>query len=156
MQARLDGGAFYIALDIFTADLRRMCANARIYNAAHTIYVQYANRARRPTIILTPPHACRRALALTAARAHRLRAFALRRASLPVRLACVGLRPPAAERAAETAVPAADRGVPGPVPAGACRAKGVRGRAPQRELRPAAARPVQGKPTCRALASCGS
>lgn len=81
MQARLDGGAFYIALDIFTADLRRMCANARIYNAAHTIYVQYANRARRPTIILTPPHACRRALALTAARAHRLRACAPRRAA---------------------------------------------------------------------------
>ncbi len=94
MQARLDGGAFYIALDIFTADLRRMCANARIYNAAHTIYVQYANRARRPTIILTPPHACRRALALTAARAPpaRLRAA-------PRQLACqAGMRWPAAAR----------------------------------------------------------
>ena len=26
--------------------MKRMCANARIYNAAHTIYVQYANRVR--------------------------------------------------------------------------------------------------------------
>ena len=48
MQARLEAGAYYIALDIFTADVRRMCANARIYNAAHTIYVQYANRVRLP------------------------------------------------------------------------------------------------------------
>lgn len=48
MQARLAAGGFYITLDIFAADLRRMCANARVYNAAHTIYVQYANRVRRP------------------------------------------------------------------------------------------------------------
>ncbi len=48
MQARLEAGAYYITLDIFTADVRRMCANARIYNAAHTIYVQYANRVRSP------------------------------------------------------------------------------------------------------------
>ncbi|KAK9831383.1 hypothetical protein WJX81_008254 [Elliptochloris bilobata] len=44
MQARLQAGGYYIALEIFTADVRRICANAHIYNAAHTIYVQYANR----------------------------------------------------------------------------------------------------------------
>ena len=46
MRARLEAGGFYITLDIFTADVRRMCANARIYNAVHTIYVQYANKVR--------------------------------------------------------------------------------------------------------------
>ena len=46
IQARLQAGGYYIALDIFAADVKRMCANARVYNAAHTIYVQYANRVR--------------------------------------------------------------------------------------------------------------
>eukprot|EP00850_Spirogloea_muscicola_P023232 SM000340S12922 [mRNA] locus=s340:78495:81780:+ [translate_table: standard] len=41
---RLEGEQYYIALDIFAADLRRMFQNARTYNAPETIYYKAANR----------------------------------------------------------------------------------------------------------------
>lgn len=44
MQERLDSEQYYITLDIFVADLRRIFTNCRHYNAAETIYVKCANK----------------------------------------------------------------------------------------------------------------
>ncbi len=44
IQQRLKSGTYYVTLDIFTADLRRMFTNCRIYNAAETIYYKIANK----------------------------------------------------------------------------------------------------------------
>uniref|UniRef100_A0A061RH03 histone acetyltransferase n=1 Tax=Tetraselmis sp. GSL018 TaxID=582737 RepID=A0A061RH03_9CHLO len=44
MRARLESGRYYLTLDIFTADLRRMFANCRFYNAPETIYYKLADR----------------------------------------------------------------------------------------------------------------
>ena len=41
---RLDSGRYYLTLDMFVADVNRMCANARVYNSAETIYFKLANR----------------------------------------------------------------------------------------------------------------
>lgn len=40
----LSSGTYYLMLHIFVADVNRMCANARIYNAAETIYYKLANK----------------------------------------------------------------------------------------------------------------
>lgn len=44
MSKRLDSEAYYITLDIFAADFRRMMANARTYNAPETVYYKCAQR----------------------------------------------------------------------------------------------------------------
>ena len=38
IERRIARGNYYRTLDIFAADVRRMCTNARIYNAADTVY----------------------------------------------------------------------------------------------------------------------
>ena len=43
VEQRLEAG-FYITLEIFQADVRRIFSNARIYNAADTIYAKLANK----------------------------------------------------------------------------------------------------------------
>lgn len=35
---RLQNGSYYIALDIFVADMRRIFSNCRLYNAPDSIY----------------------------------------------------------------------------------------------------------------------
>ncbi|CAI5512496.1 unnamed protein product, partial [Closterium sp. Naga37s-1] len=44
MQKRLEAESFYVTIDMFVADMRRMTANARTYNAPDTIYFKCANR----------------------------------------------------------------------------------------------------------------
>lgn len=44
IRKRLSSGTYYLTLNIFVADVNRMCANARIYNAAETIYYKLANK----------------------------------------------------------------------------------------------------------------
>ncbi|GFR48401.1 hypothetical protein Agub_g10295 [Astrephomene gubernaculifera] len=44
MEERLASASFYITLDIFTADLRRLFENCRFYNAPDTIYYKLANK----------------------------------------------------------------------------------------------------------------
>jgi histone acetyltransferase len=44
IKKRLDSKTYYITLNILAADVNRMCANARIYNNAETIYYKLANR----------------------------------------------------------------------------------------------------------------
>ncbi|CAI5484591.1 unnamed protein product [Closterium sp. Yama58-4] len=44
MQKRLEAESFYLTIDMFVADMRRMTANARTYNAPDTIYFKCANR----------------------------------------------------------------------------------------------------------------
>ncbi|CAL5229703.1 g13075 [Coccomyxa viridis] len=44
IKKRLDSKTYYITLNIFAADVNRMCANARVYNNAETIYFKLANR----------------------------------------------------------------------------------------------------------------
>ena len=39
----LDGG-YYSTLSLFTADVRHICQNARIYNAADTVYYKMADK----------------------------------------------------------------------------------------------------------------
>ena len=44
MEERLQRGNYYMTLEIFVADLHRIFANARIYNAIDSIFVKLANR----------------------------------------------------------------------------------------------------------------
>eukprot|EP00951_Prasinocladus_malaysianus_P038784 scaffold428818_cov52-Prasinocladus_malaysianus.AAC.1 len=44
IKKRLDEKNFYLTLDIFTSDFKRMFANCRTYNAADTIYYKLANK----------------------------------------------------------------------------------------------------------------
>ena len=44
IKKRLESKTYYITLNIFAADVNRMCANARVYNNAETIYFKLANR----------------------------------------------------------------------------------------------------------------
>ncbi|CAK0784458.1 hypothetical protein CVIRNUC_007662 [Coccomyxa viridis] len=44
IKKRLDSKTYYVTLNIFAADVNRMCANARVYNNAETIYFKLANR----------------------------------------------------------------------------------------------------------------
>ena len=44
IQSRLEARVYYITLDIFTADFKRMFANCRMYNAADTIYFKLADK----------------------------------------------------------------------------------------------------------------
>jgi histone acetyltransferase len=44
MATRLSGKDYYITLDMFIADYRRIMANARTYNAADTPYYKAANK----------------------------------------------------------------------------------------------------------------
>ncbi|EFJ53092.1 histone acetyltransferase [Volvox carteri f. nagariensis] len=44
MEARLSSGCFYVTLEIFNADLRRIFENCRFYNAPDTIYYKLANK----------------------------------------------------------------------------------------------------------------
>ena len=44
IQQRLDGRSYYQTLDMFVADINRICTNARIYNSADTIYFKLANK----------------------------------------------------------------------------------------------------------------
>lgn len=44
IKQRLDSREYYLTLHIFIADVNRMCANARIYNSAETIYSKLANK----------------------------------------------------------------------------------------------------------------
>lgn len=41
---RLDSDIYYLTLDMFAADMKRMFANARTYNSPDTIYFKCANR----------------------------------------------------------------------------------------------------------------
>ena len=42
--SRLQSGDYYATLDMFAADVRRMFSNARIYNAADTVYAKLASK----------------------------------------------------------------------------------------------------------------
>ncbi|KAK9908401.1 hypothetical protein WJX75_007347 [Coccomyxa subellipsoidea] len=44
IEQRLKSRNYYVTLHIFVADVNRMCANARIYNSAETIYFKMANK----------------------------------------------------------------------------------------------------------------
>lgn len=44
IEQRLKSRDYYVTLHIFVADVNRMCANARIYNSAETIYFKMANK----------------------------------------------------------------------------------------------------------------
>ena len=44
MEQRLKKKDYYLTLDIFAADMRRICNNARIYNASESPYYKSANR----------------------------------------------------------------------------------------------------------------
>ena len=44
MQARVLAGSHYLTLGMLTADLRRMCQNARVYNAADTHFYKLADK----------------------------------------------------------------------------------------------------------------
>ena len=44
MRERVLAGNHYITLGIFVADLRRLCQNARVYNAADTIFYKLADK----------------------------------------------------------------------------------------------------------------
>ncbi|GIL77551.1 hypothetical protein Vretimale_6843 [Volvox reticuliferus] len=44
MEERLASGCFYVTLEIFNADLRRIFENCRFYNAPDTIYYKLANK----------------------------------------------------------------------------------------------------------------
>lgn len=44
MEQRLKKKDYYLTLDIFAADMRRICNNARIYNAGESPYYKSANR----------------------------------------------------------------------------------------------------------------
>ena len=44
IQQRLDSRSYYRTLDMFVADVHRVCTNARIYNSADTIYFKLANK----------------------------------------------------------------------------------------------------------------
>lgn len=44
MEERLASRGYYVTLDIFTADLRRVFDNCRLYNAPDTIYYKLANK----------------------------------------------------------------------------------------------------------------
>ncbi|CAI5536579.1 unnamed protein product, partial [Closterium sp. Naga37s-1] len=55
MQKRLEAESFYLTIDMFVADMRRMTANARTYNAPDTIYFKCANSFTCPRAPLPPP-----------------------------------------------------------------------------------------------------
>ena len=44
IEARLEGGKFYITLEIFQADVRRIFKNAHLYNAVETYWYKAATR----------------------------------------------------------------------------------------------------------------
>lgn len=44
MEERLASDCFYVTLEIFNADLRRIIENCRVYNAPDTIYYKLANK----------------------------------------------------------------------------------------------------------------
>ena len=41
---RLEAGTFYRSLSLFTADVRHLCQNARVYNAVETFYYKSADK----------------------------------------------------------------------------------------------------------------
>ena len=43
IRKRLQHRAYYLTLDIFKADIKRMLNNCRLYNSAETVYFQAAN-----------------------------------------------------------------------------------------------------------------
>jgi hypothetical protein len=45
---RLDSEQYFITLDMFVADMKRMFSNARTYNSPDTIYYKCTNRYRVP------------------------------------------------------------------------------------------------------------
>ena len=47
MQKRVESGKYYITLEIFLADLKRIWANARHYNGEETIFAKAANQLER-------------------------------------------------------------------------------------------------------------
>ncbi|KAG6487570.1 hypothetical protein ZIOFF_056158 [Zingiber officinale] len=44
MSKRLESGQYYVTFEMFVADVKRMCGNARTYNSPETIYFKCANR----------------------------------------------------------------------------------------------------------------
>ena len=44
MKEQILAGGRYLTLGIFMADMRRMCQNARVYNAADTVYYKMADK----------------------------------------------------------------------------------------------------------------
>ena len=44
MEQRLKQKDYYLTLDIFAADMRRIFSNARIYNASDSPYYKWANK----------------------------------------------------------------------------------------------------------------
>ena len=44
MKHRVEAGNFYRSLPLFTADVRHLCQNARIYNSADTFYFRAADK----------------------------------------------------------------------------------------------------------------
>lgn len=44
VEKRLQSGTFYMTLDIFLADLRRMISNCHIYNGADTVYFKQGSK----------------------------------------------------------------------------------------------------------------
>ncbi|CAL9037391.1 unnamed protein product [Musa banksii] len=44
MSKRLESEQYYVTFEMFVADVKRMCANARTYNSPETIYYKCANR----------------------------------------------------------------------------------------------------------------
>lgn len=48
MSKRVDSELYYVTLDMFTADVKRMFQNARTYNSPETIYYKCATRHDTP------------------------------------------------------------------------------------------------------------
>ena len=44
IRKRLEVGNYYRSLSLFTADVRHLCQNARIYNSADTFYYKSADK----------------------------------------------------------------------------------------------------------------
>ena len=44
IRQRLEAGSYYRTLSLFTADVRHLCQNARVYNSAETFYYKAADK----------------------------------------------------------------------------------------------------------------
>lgn len=57
MSKRVESEQYYVTLEMFIADVKRMCANARTYNSPDTIYYKCATRHAHTLVlsVLFPP-----------------------------------------------------------------------------------------------------
>lgn len=52
MSKRVESEQYYVTLEMFIADVKRMFANARTYNSPETIYFKCATRHAHPLVLL--------------------------------------------------------------------------------------------------------